>query len=394
MFESVNNVTHQDYLSLLGVSVAMFVSKTVHRLHDAVTSLCWSPDNKCIAFWDINHIGIFDTEKKEVVDSFDKYLLYEFCSWSPNGRSFAVVNSFTVVDDKPRLSDGTDVLYFCEGANRLSWTQDSTRLALWSTWRDTPAFVLQLNQQDKRLLFSFPGVSVRSMCWLKDDKLVATGSSTGGIQLWDGLTGEPNFVFPTRSTEIISFLSYTINTNELFSCDDGKIVTLWNLDEPLVPPSASAEFRLVSKPSMIWPVSNFTHGVSKKGNAIVVAEPYYGFRKYDLETGLEQPNQFSRKLACSHFRCYAMCKCYALSNNCRKLAIVQGYLLEVLHYSPVWSDKIHHLLDAETRKVVFHLMCVRARVEKQRTLAFLPMEVWLLIFSFLEYKLVTSQITW
>jgi WD40 repeat protein len=42
-----------------------------------------------------------------------------------------------------------------------------------------------------------------------------------------------------------------------------------------------------------------------------------------------------------------------------------------------WSDRLHHLFGAELRRVVFVLMCVKARQEAERAQPRLPMQIWL-----------------
>lgn len=49
-----------------------------------------------------------------------------------------------------------------------------------------------------------------------------------------------------------------------------------------------------------------------------------------------------------------------------------------------WSDRTHHLFSPEFKQMVFHLMCVRDRLHQTRSLPFLPVEMWLLVFEHLQ----------
>ena len=53
-----------------------------------------------------------------------------------------------------------------------------------------------------------------------------------------------------------------------------------------------------------------------------------------------------------------------------------------------WSDRTHYLFGPELKAAVFSLMCIRAKLEKERinSIPRLPMEIWLLIFEIFNYS--------
>jgi WD40 repeat protein len=112
-------------------------------------------------------------------------------SWSPNGRSLAIVAGFSLIildsaTDCPRCVASWS--YGAAGTGGASWSPDGSSLASWSRYNvidvwdasdGSKRLQLQVQQEDE----------ITSVSWSPDSRRLVSGSTSGVLQVWDARGG-------------------------------------------------------------------------------------------------------------------------------------------------------------------------------------------------------------
>lgn len=335
--------------------------------------ISWAPDDKHIVLSrGLYGYIIFNTETgKAVHESECGEVWGRKMVWSPDGKMLVSCSSYGVncvssaephdwVSGVRTLDDGN--------YNDVFWSPDSTKLALLSS--GLPLIVLQVDQQQR--LFTTTA-NCACCCWLKGGQQIATGCWMGSIYIWNGSTGALDLRIQAH-TSYISNLTYLSNTNQLISCATDCTLKLWNLENSAM--TSCGSWHTMDTVRELLPVKNTIYMVMRCDT---------GMHLWDLKSRTESHHWvFCKRLYVPPF---------AFSKTGRKLAIVSNSRLEILQNFG-WNDKIHYLCSKEEKRIVFQLMCIRAHVQKQRAFVFLPMQMWLLVFSFLDFEIKIASDNW
>ena len=176
--------------------------KVIHRLHEYISKVLWSPDGTRFATTD-NMTLVFDARSgKLLTEIYDNNRSIRDFTWSPDGSKIATAGHDGII----KIWDSKEPTLYAEfqahssWINGISWSGDGQflataskdQVALWNA--QTGKLVYQFtphNQQVRTVL----GVSTRKhdvfdLSWSPDGTKLATSGADGSVKIWDAVQGK------------------------------------------------------------------------------------------------------------------------------------------------------------------------------------------------------------